>query len=267
MKAMGVGLWKFALRDVEVMRRPSGQPEIALYRKAAELAEARGVTTWHLTLTHTDSMAMAVAGRAFRRPGRRGGSRVKPILTPHEMAAADQAAVAAGTPVEVLMERAGCAVAWRVRKVMGGTYGRRVVVICGKGNNGGDGLVAAAVLRAWGVRVDVLTLEAGIDPDGLARVLGRADAVVDSMYGTGFRGALEGDAARVAEATRMPDAERGCGRRHPFGRRRRDGRVRRARGTRRSHRCVRRVEAGDSCSTRVVRTPALSRWSTSGLTR
>ena len=61
MKAMGVGLWKFALRDVEVMRRPSGQPEIALYRKAAELAEARGVTVWHLTLTHTDSMAMAVA--------------------------------------------------------------------------------------------------------------------------------------------------------------------------------------------------------------
>jgi len=61
MKAMGVGLWKFALRDVEVMRLPSGQPEIALYDKAAALADERGVASWLLTLTHTDSMAMAVA--------------------------------------------------------------------------------------------------------------------------------------------------------------------------------------------------------------
>jgi holo-[acyl-carrier protein] synthase len=61
MKAMGVGLWKFALRDVEVTRLPSGQPEIALYDKAAALAEERGVSSWLLTLTHTDSMAMAVA--------------------------------------------------------------------------------------------------------------------------------------------------------------------------------------------------------------
>src|SRR6476646_565983 len=43
MKALGVGLWKFAMRDVEVIRLPSGQPEIALYRRAAELATERGV--------------------------------------------------------------------------------------------------------------------------------------------------------------------------------------------------------------------------------
>jgi holo-[acyl-carrier protein] synthase len=61
MKAMGVGLWKFALRDVEVTRLPSGQPEVALHAKAAELAEQRGVGSWLLTITHTDSMAMAVA--------------------------------------------------------------------------------------------------------------------------------------------------------------------------------------------------------------
>jgi holo-[acyl-carrier protein] synthase len=61
MKAMGVGLWKFAMRDVEVKKLKSGQPEIALYRRAAELAQQRGVGTWLLTLTHTDSMAMAVA--------------------------------------------------------------------------------------------------------------------------------------------------------------------------------------------------------------
>jgi holo-[acyl-carrier protein] synthase len=61
MKAMGVGLWKFAMRDVEVVRRPSGQPEVVLHEKAAALAEQRGVGSWLLTITHTDSMAMAVA--------------------------------------------------------------------------------------------------------------------------------------------------------------------------------------------------------------
>ncbi|MFA5883532.1 MAG: holo-ACP synthase [Acidimicrobiia bacterium] len=61
MKAMGVGLWKFAMRDVEVVKLRSGEPTLALYDKAAELAAERGVREWRLTLTHTDSMAMAVA--------------------------------------------------------------------------------------------------------------------------------------------------------------------------------------------------------------
>ena len=61
MKALGVGLWKFALRDVEVVRLPSGQPELALHRGAAALAAERGVVGWRLTLTHSDFMAMAVA--------------------------------------------------------------------------------------------------------------------------------------------------------------------------------------------------------------
>jgi len=61
MKALGVGLWKFAFRDVEVVRLRTGAPTLALYNKALELANERGVTEWHLSLTHTDSMAMAVA--------------------------------------------------------------------------------------------------------------------------------------------------------------------------------------------------------------
>jgi holo-[acyl-carrier protein] synthase len=61
MKALGVGLWRFAMRDVEVVRLPSGQPRLELHGKAAELATARAVTGWELTLTHSDSMAMAVA--------------------------------------------------------------------------------------------------------------------------------------------------------------------------------------------------------------
>jgi holo-[acyl-carrier protein] synthase len=73
MKALGVGLGRFAMRDVEVVRLRSGQPRLALHGKAAALAVARGVTGWELTLTHSDSMAMAVAiataGPAPSEPG------------------------------------------------------------------------------------------------------------------------------------------------------------------------------------------------------
>jgi hydroxyethylthiazole kinase-like uncharacterized protein yjeF len=114
------------------------------------------------------------------------------------MAAADRRAIAAGTPEAVLVERAGRAVAAHARKLLGGSYGRRVVVICGKGNNGADGRVAARVLRSWGTGVDELALEAGFDVAELRRAVGRADLVIDAMYGTGFHGRLDGAAEMVA---------------------------------------------------------------------
>ncbi|MGZ6975175.1 MAG: NAD(P)H-hydrate dehydratase [Acidimicrobiia bacterium] len=126
---------------------------------------------------------------------------MKPLVTPAEMAEADRRTIESGTPVEVLMDRAGRAVAWAVRDACGGTYGRRAVVVCGKGNNGGDGLVTARALATWGMRVDTLLLEDGIDRATLSRMLARADVVVDAMFGTGFRGALDPDAARVAATT------------------------------------------------------------------
>lgn len=61
MKALGVGLGRVGFRDIEVVRAGSGAPALALTGRAAQLATARGVTSWHLSLTHTDSMAMAVA--------------------------------------------------------------------------------------------------------------------------------------------------------------------------------------------------------------
>ena len=76
--------------------------------------------------------------------------RVIPVVTPSEMAAID---AAAPEPVEVLVERAGFAVAAAAIRLLGGTYGRRIVVVCGKGNNGADGRVAARLLaRARRVR-------------------------------------------------------------------------------------------------------------------
>lgn len=102
-----------------------------------------------------------------------------PVLTPEEMKAVDRAAP---ETVETLVERAGGAVARAAVAMLGGTYGRRVVVVAGKGNNGADGLVAAALLRRRGVRVAVIdTADA---PDRLPG----SDLVIDAAFGTGFRG-------------------------------------------------------------------------------
>jgi NAD(P)H-hydrate epimerase len=126
---------------------------------------------------------------------------VQPVLTPAEMAEADARTIAAGTPVATLMDRAGRAVAWEVRRRLDGVYGRRATVVCGKGNNGGDGLVTAAVLTGWGVPVDVIELAAAPTAPAVERALDRADVLVDAMYGTGFTGRLESVAADVAAAS------------------------------------------------------------------
>jgi ADP-dependent NAD(P)H-hydrate dehydratase / NAD(P)H-hydrate epimerase len=115
------------------------------------------------------------------------------------MAARDSAAIAGGISEATLVDRAGGAVARGARRLLGGTYGRRVVIVCGKGNNGADGRVAGLRLAGWGARVDCLDLT-GIDRAALRRALDRADLAIDGMFGTGFRGGLEGDAAFVADA-------------------------------------------------------------------
>ena len=121
------------------------------------------------------------------------------------MAAADRRAIDAGTSEGTLIERAGRAVAWHARALLGGSYGRRVVVVCGPGNNGADGLVAARVLRSWGMGVECVRIGRDAPPlDRAAFVtsIGASDLVVDAMFGTGFRDALDGDAEFVASACR-----------------------------------------------------------------
>lgn len=106
-----------------------------------------------------------------------------PIVTPDEMRVID---ANAPVPESVLIERAGAAVARAAVRMLGGTYGRRVVVIAGKGNNGNDGRVAASRLVERGVKVKVLT------PDAAVTGLPPADLVIDAAFGTGFRGSWDG---------------------------------------------------------------------------
>jgi NAD(P)H-hydrate epimerase len=103
---------------------------------------------------------------------------VIPIVTPDEMAAIDAAAT---EPVAALIERAGAAIARHAVALMGGVYGRTVVVVEGPGNNGNDGRVAARRLRARGARV----IE--IDATSAPARLPEADLVIDAAYGTGLK--------------------------------------------------------------------------------
>jgi ADP-dependent NAD(P)H-hydrate dehydratase / NAD(P)H-hydrate epimerase len=147
---------------------------------------------------------------------------VQPVLTAAQTQALDRETEARGVPIAELMERAGHAVARAALALVGGGYGRRAVVVSGKGNNGGDALVAARYLARWGMRVDVFLLAepgafrepsadklrglegAGVHPrafsaETLDRELARADVAVDGIFGTGFRGVAEGPHAAAIE--------------------------------------------------------------------
>ncbi|MCH7952579.1 MAG: NAD(P)H-hydrate dehydratase [Chloroflexi bacterium] len=123
-------------------------------------------------------------------------------------------------PVPQLMEKAGLAVAQEAWLALGEIADRRLLVLCGPGNNGGDGLVAACHLKEWAADVIVFLLKprpaddanhaalvereipiitAGEDgwEKSLADALGGAELVIDALLGTGRARAIEGDLAAV----------------------------------------------------------------------
>ncbi len=100
-------------------------------------------------------------------------------MTPDEVRAVD---AASPEPVEVLIERAGAAVARVALAMLGGAYGRWVNVIAGPGKNGADGRAAAAVLEGRGCRTRIF------DATTAPPLLPPADLTIDAAFGTGFRG-------------------------------------------------------------------------------
>jgi NAD(P)H-hydrate epimerase len=149
---------------------------------------------------------------------------MEPVVRPDQMRAADAHAIDAGTSGVELMDRASHACAVVALRVLGGGYGKRVAIVCGKGNNGGDGVACARHLASAGVLVSVFLLDelsgdaaahlemtrtlspsgrvriAAWSPDGFARDAANADLVIDAISGTGFSGAPRGDAAVAIEA-------------------------------------------------------------------
>lgn len=136
------------------------------------------------------------------------------LLTPGEVAEADRLSVAAGTPVATLMHRAGVAVADAAARRL--QHGGRIVVIAGPGNNGGDGYVAARVLRQRGYRVTVARERM---PDARAPAARAAaeqwdgpvvplacfgepgpDLLVDALYGAGLSRPIAGTEAALVDA-------------------------------------------------------------------
>lgn len=150
-----------------------------------------------------------------------------PLATAEEMRHADgRASERYGVPSLLLMENAGRGATDAIERGFGPVRGRRVAVVCGRGNNGGDGFVVARHLLARGAAVEVwlagrpeevggdaatnlvalrlagqaiLPVEAG-GALLLEGALARADLVVDAVLGTGVRGAATGPAAVAIDA-------------------------------------------------------------------
>lgn len=138
------------------------------------------------------------------------------VLMPREMAEVDRAAIEVEKiPGLILMESAGSRIAAAAGEMLSSTGGRRVAIWCGKGNNGGDGFVAARLLAADGYSVTVFILagpdelspDARANYDLLAEPLTAVvrveepsevehftlavpgfDLVIDAIFGTGFAG-------------------------------------------------------------------------------
>ena len=128
--------------------------------------------------------------------------RVDPILIAAEMRAAEERAIAAGTKVETLMERAGMAAAdatWRYAGPL------PALILCGPGNNGGDGYVIARGLRERGVEVRIAALAEPSSPaarwargrwDGPVEPFleaAPAPLLIDALFGTGLARPLDAD--------------------------------------------------------------------------
>ena len=147
------------------------------------------------------------------------------IYTAAEMREHEQMAVDKGTTFEQLMENAGRAAAADLlrRRPQAG----RVLIVCGKGNNGGDGLVMARILQAHGWRADILFAAGeklselaelnrgrlqGLDGIGLiaaedlaGRLKTGYDMIIEGIFGTGFGGRLPADIAAICRLLNQSD--------------------------------------------------------------
>lgn len=150
------------------------------------------------------------------------GSTDAPVLDVAEVVTLEQRIAAAGTSLHELMHRAGCFLGSEAKRILqqqnSASDDSRITVLCGYGNNGGDGWVAADYLRKAGYQIDLITPRSAheltaeparttaceleetllndpsvsllVDPDQkeVDECLQRADVIIDALLGTGFSG-------------------------------------------------------------------------------
>lgn len=173
-KALGCGFAGIVPAEIEVLRQESGLPYVVLHGRAEEKAEEQGVSAIQISITDTAEYAQAYAvcesssrtGRvkvakgsdscdAIRSPE---ASSMLPVLSAKGMKEADHDTIEElGLPSLVLMERAALAVTECVMEYI--TKQSRVGVLCGTGNNGGDGAAVARLLKEAGVSAVILIKE------------------------------------------------------------------------------------------------------------
>jgi ADP-dependent NAD(P)H-hydrate dehydratase / NAD(P)H-hydrate epimerase len=125
----------------------------------------------------------------------------EPLYTAAEMRAAEERYPGYPDTVPELMERAGRAVAEVILEDF--EDARQITVVCGSGNNGGDGRVAARVLEEGGRDVRIVESK----PEDEEKELGDPDLIVDALFGTGFEGAPRPGAARLIEQMNAAGAD------------------------------------------------------------
>ena len=251
-KALGCGFTGVAPREIEILRQPSGMPYVVLHGGAKEKAETLGISKIQVSLTDTAKYAQAyvicesdtaMSGNGTEPEGmcRNHVPETEvlleetgvPVLTAAGMKEADHRTIEeVGIPSLVLMERAALAVVERVKAYA--TKQSRIGVLCGTGNNGGDGVAVARLLTESGYNATILLKDAPLheletDTKGdaskpgqklsgtpeflhqmkIASVCGVAvcepfdtksfDIIVDALFGIGLSKPVEGMYANLLE--------------------------------------------------------------------
>lgn len=145
-----------------------------------------------------------------------GGINLKPVVTCGEMKSLDSHTITQmGVPSEVLMERAALAVVEEILRIA--DKREKILVVCGSGNNGGDGLAIARLLHLRGIRTHIffqgnknkMTRETALQwkiarnyqvPEVLSPMWEEYTTIVDAVFGVGLLRPIEGEFARVIAA-------------------------------------------------------------------
>lgn len=233
-KALGCGFAGLSPAEIEVLRRPSGLPYVVLHGRAKEKAEAQGVCKIQVSITDTADYAQAYAVCESAAPlgssacgirnaglGFENIAPMLPVLSSAGMKEADRRTIGEyGIPSLVLMERAALAVTECVMDYV--TKASRVGVLCGTGNNGGDGAAVARILKEAGIPAVILLKDADLykkaelrgTPEFLQQLKAAEafgvpvcgmqetksfDIIVDALFGIGLSKDVEGAYAAVLE--------------------------------------------------------------------